>query len=165
MSWRERRRTGRGSTWRCLTTTDRWRRNWTSYRATCPPYPQWRRASKTSRKYPLCNVNDIWLISINLRSFLEKKRRFNGSWLIRHIIFVIIRKVYIFSMPNFFCTKIILCWFMEHMARYFDFSLTKATFIVCVRKLSSRRAALKNFSNDSTRARKPWLLGKSRYRN
>lgn len=83
MSWRERRRTGRGSTWRCLTTTARWKRNWTSYRATCLPYPQWRRASKTSRKYPLYNVNGIWLISINLQIFFrEKVKDLTEVWLI-----------------------------------------------------------------------------------
>lgn len=165
MSWRERRRTGRGSTWRCLTTTARWKRNWTSYRATCLPYPQWRRASKTSRKYPLYNVNGIWLISINLQIFFrEKVKDLTEVWLIYYFCQWYLPRLS-FKKFTYFQCQIFLCWFMKHMARYFDFSLTKATFIVCVRKLSSRRTALKNFSNDSTRARKPWLLGKSRYRN
>lgn len=83
MSWREKRRIGRGNTWRCSTTTARWRRNWMSYRATCPPYPQWRRVSRMSRKYPLYNVNDIWQISINFKiCFREKREHLMEVWLI-----------------------------------------------------------------------------------
>lgn len=51
-SWRERRRNGGGSMRRCSTITLRWSWSWTSYRATCPSSPRWRRAWRTSRKYP-----------------------------------------------------------------------------------------------------------------